>query len=209
LDREGSPDAERTLEEDAVTTATLATPTASHAERDRLEDFLAFASEHQDAAIRMASRLLGGDRSAAEDVAQEAFLRAYTGLSRFRGDSSLRTWFYRILIREAQRHRRWQAVRKVWSTSSLSEAELPEPPRAVGDTALRGRLIAALERLTRRQREALVFVHLEQFTVNETAELLGTSPGTVKTHLHRALRALRLELADLREPGPAPAGGMS
>ena len=100
-------------------------------------------------------------------------------------------------------------MRRVWSTSSLSEAELPEPPRPVGDAALRDRLIAALERLTRRQREALVLVHLEQFTVNETAELLGTSPGTVKTHLHRALRALRLELADLREPEPAPAGGTS
>jgi len=208
LDREGSRDAERTQEADAVTTATLATPAGAHAERDRLERFLAFAGEHQDAAVRMASRLLGGDRAAAEDVAQEAFLRAYTGLPRFRGESSLRTWFYRILVREAQRHRRWQSVRKVWSTSSLSDVELPEPPQPVSDGALRRRLLAALERLTRRQREALVLVHLEQFTVNETAELLGTSPGTVKTHLHRALRALRVELADLREPEPAPAGGM-
>lgn len=191
-----------------MTTATLATPAARHAECDRLERFLAFASEHQDAAIRTASRLLGGDRAAAEDVAQEAFLRAYTGLARFRGESSLRTWFYRILIREAQRHRRWQSVRKVWSTSSLSDVELPEAPRIPSDGALRRRLLAALEQLTRRQREALVLVHLEQFTVNETAELLGTSPGTVKTHLHRALRALRRDLADLREPEPAPAGGM-
>ena len=192
-----------------MTTATLATPAASLAERDRLERFLAFASEHQDAAIRMASRLLGGDRAAAEDVAQEAFLRAYTGLARFRGESSLRTWFYRILIREAQRHRRWQSVRKIWSTSSLSDVELPDVPRAASDGALRRRLVAALEHLTRRQREALVLVHLEQFTVNETAELLGTSPGTVKTHLHRALRTLRRDLADLREPEPAPAGGTS
>lgn len=173
----------------------------------RLEAFRAFVREHQSAATRTAWRLVGGDPAAAEDVVQEAFLRAYKGLPRFRGDASLRTWFYRILVREAQRHRRWQSVRRIWSTSSLAEAELPGALRPEGDLALRRRLIAALEGLTQRQRDAVVLVHLEQFTVAETAELLGTSAGTVKTHLHRAMRALRGELADLGPEDPSHGGG--
>lgn len=189
-----------------MASATLAVPHARTGEQERLERFHAFVSEHQDAAVRMAWRLLGTDHAAAEDIAQEAFLRAYTGLGRFREEASLRTWFYRILVREVQRHRRWQSVRRVWNTTSLSEMELPDPTQRTTDLPLRDRLIGALDKLTRRQREALVLVHLEQFTVNETAELLGTSPGTVKTHVHRAMKALRSDLADLQDPDAAHAG---
>lgn len=158
--------------------------------------FRALVDENQDAAIRTAQRLLGGD-PAAEDVAQEAFLRAYRGLPRFRGEASLRTWFFRILIREVQRHRRWQSVRRVWATDSLAEQELPAKKDGIGDPALRSRIVLALEGLPRRQREVFVLVHLEQFTVKEAGELLGVSLGTAKVHLHRGLKALRKELADL------------
>lgn len=190
----------------SAVSASIAEPAAEAAQRERLDRFRGFVLEHQDAAIRIAWRLVGGDYAAAEDIAQEAFLRAYTGLPRFREEASLPTWFYRILVREVQRHRRWQSARRIWSTRSLSEVELPDSPCPAADVALQNRLIAALERLTRRQREAVVLVHLEMLTVNETAELLGTSPGTVKTHLHRALHALRRDLADLRAPEAAKAG---
>ncbi len=186
-----------------MTSAAIAGAGAPVGERERLERFRAFASEFQEPAVRLAWRLLGGDRAAAEDVAQEAFLRAYRGLAGFRGEASLRTWFHRILVREVHRHRRWQAVRKIWATSSTSEIELPDPRGRTGDPQLRDRLLAALGRLSPRQREAVVLVHLEQLTVNETAEVLGTAPGTIKTHVHRGLKALREELADL---GPEPAG---
>lgn len=200
-----------TAREDDLASPAIPEPVQVQAESDgeRLERFVVFVTEHQDTAIRMASRLLGGEHAAAEDAAQEAFLRAYRGLARFRGDANLRTWFTRILIREVQRHRRWQSVRRVWNTLSLSEIELPAAPGPTGDAELRARLIAALERLSPRQREALVLVHLEQFTVNETADLLGTSPGTVKAHLHRALKALRRDLADLHEVQPVRSGGAS
>ena len=165
-------------------------------ERALNERFRALVDENQDAAIRTAQRLLGGD-SAAEDVAQEAFLRAYRGLPRFRGEASLRTWFFRILIREVQRHRRWQSIRRVWATDSLAEREVAAEKVGTGDPALRNRISVALEALPRRQREVFVLVHLEQFTVKEAGESLGVSLGTAKVHLHRALKALRKELADL------------
>jgi len=163
----------------------------------RMARFRVFVGEHQDRAVRMAMRMLGGDLATAEDVAQEAFVRAFRGLPRFRGEATLSTWFHRILVREVHRHRRWQQVRRVLRTSSLEDFELEGPAGPSPDAGLRRRLLAALGSLTARQRDAVVLVHLEQFTVVEAAGMLGTSPGTVKTHVHRAMRALREQLADL------------
>lgn len=170
--------------------------------------FRALVDEHQDAAVRTARRLLGGD-SAAEDVAQEAFLRAFKGLPQFRGESNLRTWFFRILVREVQRHKRWQVLRRIWSTDSTSEMDLPAAERPAEDSALRSRIVIALDGLPQRQREAFVLVHLEQFTVKETAEMLGVSLGTAKVHVHRATKALRVSLGDLRESDKTDSGGIS
>ncbi|MEN8183258.1 MAG: RNA polymerase sigma factor [Myxococcota bacterium] len=159
---------------------------------------MAFVASHRDRALRLAWRLVDGDADAAEDVTQEAFVRAYRALGRFRAESSLGTWFYRILVREAARHRRWRGVRERWQALSRSEVQPPRMP-ARGDPALRRRIADALSRLSQRQREAFVLVHLEGFTVRETAEFLDKPEGTVKSHLHRALRTLRRELRDLRE----------
>lgn len=166
------------------------------AESDLELRFVTFVEEHRERARRMAWRLVGGDAGAADDVAQEAFVRAWMGLGRFRGEASLGTWFYRILVRQAAHHRRWRQVRELWG--GLGTPDAPDPkPDATSDPALRARIGAALERLPQGQREAFVLVHIEEFTVNESAEILGKAPGTVKSHLHRALRALRTELADL------------
>jgi RNA polymerase sigma-70 factor (ECF subfamily) len=146
----------------------------------------------------VAWRLVGGDEAAAEDVAQEAFVEAYRALGRFREESKLETWFYRILLRQAHNHRRWRAVRERWSGGSEEDLADPSAP-APSDPGLRRRIADALGRLTRRQREAFVLVHMEGFTVREAAAFLGKPTGTVKSHLHRALRGLRAELADLQD----------
>ena len=158
--------------------------------------FEVFVASHRERAVRLAWRLVGGDLDAAEDVAQDAFVRAYRALGRFRGEAGLGTWFYRILVRQAAHHLRWRAVRDRFRARDAPE-QSGGPPQ--GDLGLRRRILYALEQLTRAQREAFVLVHLEGFTVRESAELLGKSQGTVKSHLHRALRSLRQDLADLRE----------
>lgn len=158
--------------------------------------FEAFVASHRERAVRLAWRLVGGDLAAAEDVAQDAFVRAYRALGQFRGEAALGTWFYRILVRQAAHHRRWRAVRDRFQRRPPAPSD--EPPW--GDPGLRRRIARALERLTRAQREAFVLVHLEGVSVRETAELLGRSPGTIKSHLHRALRSLRQDLADLHDP---------
>lgn len=165
---------------------------------EREERFSAFVISHRERARRLAWRLIGGDEAAAEDILQDAFVKAYRGLKSFRGDASLETWFYRILTRQAQNYRRWRAVRDLWNGSR------DEPPDSsfeeLGDPGLRRRITSALAQLSRRQREAFILVHLEGFTVQECAQVLGKPTGTIKSHLHRALTTLRAELADLQEP---------
>jgi RNA polymerase sigma-70 factor (ECF subfamily) len=130
-------------------------------------------------------------------------LRAYRGLAKFRDEAALDTWFYRILVRQAQHHRRWRALRELWSpspgqsndASQAHEADAATTPDR--DPVLKSRIGAALDRLTTAQRQAFVLVHLEELTVKEAAAILGKAEGTVKSHLHRALQALRKDLADL------------
>lgn len=170
-------------------------------EPDLERRFRSLVETHRDRALRLAWRLVGGDAAAAEDVTQDAFVKAFRGLRGFRGDAALETWFYRILVRQAHSYRRWRRVRALWTGGVLDDPADPRPA-APGDPALRQRIADALDRLTRSQREAFVLVHLEGFRIGECAEVLGKPVGTVKSHLHRALVHLRRDLADLGTPAP-------
>lgn len=163
---------------------------------DREARFQAFVSSHRQRAVGLAWRLVGGDREAAEDVAQDAFARAWKALPRFREEAQLSTWFYRILVRQASNHRRREGLRRGWRALTGRE---PDREVVSPDAPLRKRISAALDQLSAGQREAFVLVHLEGFTVTETATALGKAEGTVKSHLHRALKSLRGELAELWE----------
>ena len=172
-------------------------------EAGREARFLAFVEAHQDRAVRIAWRLVGGDAAAAEDVAQEAFLRAHRSLDRFREDGSMPAWFFGILVNEARRWRRWRAVRLRWN--ALWDDGIADPaPAPDGDPALRRRIAAAVDALPAGQREAFVLVHFEGFSVDDAARVLGKAPGTLKSHLNRALVRLRASLGDLAAAPPAP-----
>jgi len=200
--------------------------------QDLEQRFSLFVGSHRERARRLAWRLVGGDDGAAEDVTQDAFVKAYQGLSTFREDSSLDTWFYRILVRQAHNYRRWRSVRETWGqlwnqkqaaqneqneqnrqsdpadhsydTEQLAE-QLSVSEQEYGDPFLRQRIAVALERLTHSQRETFILVHMEGFSVRECADMIGKPTGTVKSHLHRALIGLRTEFADLRQLDPSPA----
>jgi RNA polymerase sigma-70 factor (ECF subfamily) len=169
-------------------------------DRDREHRFDAFVNDYRDRAVRIAWRLLGGDGAAAEDVAQEAFVRAYRGLARFRDDAKLSTWFYRILVNEVRRHQRWRMVRE-WRTGDREPDAWPDPGTCGDatrpDPALRRRIGDAIAALPRGQREAFVLVHLEGWSIAEAASATGRAVGTMKSHLHRGLASLRARLADL------------
>ena len=80
---------------------------------DRQARFEAFVDAWRERAVRTAWRLTGEDLSVAEEVAQDAFLRAQRGLSGFRDDAAMGTWFFRILVRQAANHRRWRGLRRL------------------------------------------------------------------------------------------------
>jgi len=165
--------------------------TASKAER-----FECFVQAHRDDAIRLAWRLLGSHRSAAEDVAQQAFMKAWDHLDRFRDEASVKTWFNRILVNQVRSYQRWALVRHRarWFLGIPAAVAPTERDRGLGE-----RLSNALETLSAGQREAFTLVHLEGLTVREAAAVLNRAPGTIKSHLHRSLVTLREELRDVWE----------
>jgi RNA polymerase sigma-70 factor (ECF subfamily) len=164
-------------------------------------------SEHQRMVIQLAMNLLG-DRDEAVDLSQEVFLRVFRTIHRFRGQSSLRTWIYRIAVNQARnRHRFWRRRHRADQVSLdehlathgefVSEGDAT-PERVLAQKELAARLQAALDRLPFDQRTAIVLREIDGLSYDEIAFSLGLAIGTVKSRLTRARQALRLELNEAR-----------
>lgn len=167
--------------------------------------------QHAPKVVGLATRLLG-DRSEAEDLAQEAFLRLHKALPGFRGDSSVATWLYRTTTRLAIDHlRREKLKRKLFFFRQNDDDPDPmetvpdprsNPGRDLHTRQAMARLREAMRKLSARQRAVFVLRHHEGLPLQEIAALLGLETGTVKVHLHRAVTTLRLELAEVYEDVP-------
>jgi RNA polymerase sigma-70 factor (ECF subfamily) len=148
------------------------------------------------------------DRSITEDMAQEAFLRAFRALGTFRGDAAFSTWLTAIAMnsyRSAIRNRR--AV--IPTDLRASESAGPSPLAAlVADeeaSAVRRMVMA----LPTRYRDALVLYYFEEMNLAETARVLQVPPGTLKARIHRGEELLRRRLTTARvtlEGQPASKG---
>jgi RNA polymerase sigma-70 factor, ECF subfamily len=154
----------------------------------------------------MAFSLLA-NKEDAEDVAQEAFVKALAGLGQFRGESSFGTWLIQIAINEARMRNR-----KLWRIPMYSlnddDANAKEyvprdfedwreiPSTALERAEIREALVRALGSLERHYREAFVMRDIQGLSISETSAVLGISPGAVKTRLRRA----RLMLRDILAP---------
>jgi RNA polymerase sigma-70 factor (ECF subfamily) len=138
----------------------------------------------------------GAEPSRVEDLAQEVFLRIHRGLPYFRGDATLTTWMYRIVLNLISQDReRRRATREVALDSELPAHEPRTRDRAVADVVeLRDRLEKALARLPAVDRLLIAGHYLQEVKYEELAEALGMPIGTVKTHLHRAKKQLRVLL---------------
>lgn len=167
--------------------------------------------QHAPKVVGLATRLIG-DRSEAEDLAQEAFLRLHRTLPSFRGESSIATWLYRTTTRLAIDHLRREKLKRKLFFFRQSDDD-PDPldtvsdPRSNPGRDLHARqtmqkLRQAMQKLSARQRAVFVLRHHEGLPLQEIAALLGLETGTVKVHLHRAVTTLRTELADVYEEVP-------
>jgi RNA polymerase sigma-70 factor (ECF subfamily) len=159
-------------------------------------DRVAFAElvrRHQGKVRALLLRLCG-DRSLADDLAQEVFLRAYRGLLGFEGRSSFGTWVYRIsynvYLNHRTRTRSYAALPEDYDARAAAPDDALSAPRA----DLRRDLQAAIGELPERYRAVIVLYYLQEVSYPEIAEILELPLGTVKTHLHRAKRMLRLHM---------------
>ncbi len=138
-------------------------------------------------------RLLGHNRSWAEDVVQEAFTRAWQKLDGFRGESAFGTWMYRLAVNTALMALRAQASDPV---RERAEESLPEATDVPFCPAQREELIAAIARLPARARAVLVLHDIEGWKHAEIGHELGMAVGTSKAQLHRARGLLKKTLGD-------------
>jgi RNA polymerase sigma-70 factor, ECF subfamily len=163
------------------------------------EAFDALVTHYHGVIYNLTLRVLS-DAGDAADVTQEVFLKAFRGIRGFRGSSSIRTWLYRIALREASNHRRWRwrHQRNQTSVEQPGVGELraeeggPGSPfdqfaaREVQVMVRRG-----LRRVPEPFRSALVLRDLEGLSYEELAEVLEVPVGTVKSRILRGRRALR------------------
>ncbi|WP_084964785.1 RNA polymerase sigma factor [Thermoactinospora rubra] len=146
-------------------------------------------------AHRTAAMLGAGDE--AEDVVQEAFVKAYRHLASFRRDSPFRPWLLRIVANETHnltrsRGRRSELAVRIGAQTPVTAPDDPEGTAVASDR--RARLLAAVRNLPDRERDAVVCRYFLQLSEAETAQVLDCPVGSVKSRTHRGLARLREEV---------------
>ena len=160
------------------------------------------------------------DPTDAADTTQEVFLKVFRGMKHFHGQSSLKTWIYRIAVHEASNRRRWWFRHKARETSmeplentsaqgsglAMQEAlvdEAESPFENAAHEEVRARVEEELRKIPEPYRSTVILRDLEEMSYEEIAEVLDVSLGTVKSRLTRGREALRKRLTEyIREVGP-------
>jgi len=172
-----------------------------------------FISRYQQKAYAIAYQMCSGDREEAQDLTQEAFLKVFRNIKKFRGNSSFYTWFYRIVVNTCLdgRRRRRKRVRifSLWRPGQREEEPSKEVFEEQPDMGEDNNPMAVLsgKQLTREVRKALMFLPERQrvafqlkvfqgMSIREIAHVMGSAEGTVKSHLFRATHSLRTVLKD-------------
>ncbi len=157
------------------------------------ERFEAEAMPHVSDIFRTAVRVLG-DRTRAEDVAQDVFLQAWKSFERFEPGTNCRAWLFKILFHCINHHRRkWFRFPLLKQTEEFIEANITYSP-SVPEHLTDEELIAALDGIPSDYRAVVLLVDVEEFAYKEAAEILQIPIGTVMSRLSRGRRLLREHL---------------
>ena len=156
--------------------------------------FATLVSRHQSDVRRTLRRLTKGDTALADDLAQESFVKAWRSIGEFRGDSSFRTWMFRIAYRSFLSHirRNEPDTTEVEDYHALHE-DGHEEREFMQD------FDAAMQRLSPAQRDAVHFSLQRGFSHPEIADIMGIPVGTVKTHVLRGRQRLQELLGQWQE----------
>jgi RNA polymerase sigma-70 factor (ECF subfamily) len=167
-------------------------------DRQAFEELVRLHADHMYAVVRG----LGVPRAAAEDVTQEAFLRAWRGWVGFKGEARFSTWMYRIAVNEAKRWLRHERLRPPGRTMHHDEGapepadERMEPHARAAQAELRQALRRAVRRLPLKYRAPLILRDVEGLSTAEAAAILGIGEAAFKSRLHRARLAVRDHVAE-------------
>ncbi len=189
---DGPPDTDRSSDE---------TDLVARARDGDVEAFERLVRGHQTVAYRVAW-LVSRDRGEAEEAVQDAFVKAYRAMHRFRPGAPFRPWICRIVANEARNRRRSSRRRdRLTIRAAVDPAPtVPTPEAEALAHADAQALVRAIDRLSERDRLVVTYRFWFEMSEAETADALGVPAGTVKSRLSRALVRLRAELADTTLP---------
>ena len=177
----------------------------------------ALVRQYQGKAYAIAYNMCSGDSEEARELTQEAFLRAFRSLKKFKGKSSFYTWFYRILVNTCldsrRRRSRWEKIFSFWrenrsekaSSDEINEEypdtkEYSNPMTALSNKQLSKEIKEALASLPEKQRVVFQLKVLHGMRIREIAQIMGSAEGTVKSHLFRATQVMRDALQEWAQP---------
>jgi RNA polymerase sigma factor (sigma-70 family) len=154
---------------------------------------------HCDRIYALCWRMCGGDKSVAEDMLQDAFIRAWNKLHLFKGDSKFGTWLHRLTVNVILSDKRIR-VRRLQREQQLGEGiERTMVGERDVSAGLRKDLEAAIAGLPERARTVLVLYDIEGYRHAEISEMTGMAIGSSKAQLHRARKLVRKALTEERE----------
>jgi RNA polymerase sigma-70 factor, ECF subfamily len=173
-----------------------------------LEDFDALVRNEQQRVYRLLLVMLH-DEEAADTLTQDCFIKVFEHRGRFRGACSVRTWVTRIamnLARDYSRNRRSQFWRRLleWKAEPEAMAEITDPgaspERALAAREQLASVWSDVESLSGQQRAVFTLRFVDDMSMEQIAEATGLRPGTVKSHLSRALAAIRRRTKERQQP---------
>jgi RNA polymerase sigma-70 factor, ECF subfamily len=167
-------------------------------QRGEVEAFEVLVRRHQKTIFNLVYRVLGDYQEAAE-ISQEVFLSAYRSVRQFRGDASFSTWLYRIALNHASTRRKsiasWQKQTVPLDVVDPVSDQRLEPGQAMEQKETQQRVQQALNSLEPHDAMIILLRDLRGVHYDEVAQILDIPLGTVKSRLHRARQALKLQLA--------------
>lgn len=152
--------------------------------------FSTLAGRHERGMLGMARGLLGGDVERARDAVQEAWVRMIKHAGTYRGEASVKTWLYRILINVCLNERGRKRVRITPAAGVHAES----PSHTAEESEFAARVRRLVSDLPEDRRVIVLLCYHEEMTHEEAAETLGIPVGTLKSRLHTALTSLRASL---------------
>ena len=167
--------------------------------------FQSLFEAYKDKVFSIAVYSSGGDRTLAEDVTQQIFLKLFTAIRQFRGDSEFTTWLYRLVVNacldERRRRRRWLSWGETETTVAMKNVSDKKPQeRQYARLEVAEAVRVAIEELKPKFRLPILLKYIEGLSYEEIAEVMGCSKGTVASRLNRGHSQLAKRLSHLNNP---------